>query len=276
MRTTIAVSAAGLAAALLAAVPATSSPAAARAEVSAGARTEVSAPARTARTLVFSDEFNGTALDTTKWQARSWSRGGAVPPDTWSYSPSNVHVANGRLELSLGNPAPNTYTGAAIDTAGKFSYTYGALKARVKVPPINGHLAAVWLNTGSIGSVDGTARDGEEIDVVETNSQADKYAVTVHWDGYGADHRQSGQSVAAPSLHSGWHVFGLTWTPSRLIFTYDGTRVRTITDPALVSQVNEYVLLSHEILDGWADGSIHDEVFDPSSSMYVDWIRVYQ
>jgi len=227
-------------------------------------------------TLVFSDEFNDITLDTTKWVARSWARGGAVAPDTWSYSPANVKEHDGSMELAIGHPADYTYTGAEIDSAGKFLYTFGTLEARVYVPPTKGHLAAVWLNTGTINNVDGSARDGSEMDITETNYASDKYTVTIHWDGYGTYHQQSGTVAQAPSLHSGWHVFGLNWTSTKLEFTYDGTVVRTVTDPVLISQVNEYALLSHEVLDGWADGSIHDEVFDSSSSMYVDYIRVWQ
>ena len=232
--------------------------------------------ASSVRRLVFSDEFNGTAVDTNKWVARSWARGGAVAPDTWSYSPANVSEHGGSLELAIGNPAESTYTGAEIDTAGKFGFAFGTLEARVHMPPTTGHLGAVWLNTNTIHRVDGTARDGAEIDVVETNYQGDRYSATIHWDGYGADHQQSAAIAQAPALHSGWHVFGLNWTPSKLEFTYDGTVVRTVTDPALISQVSEYALLSHEVLDAWADGSIHDETFGPSSSMYVDYIRVWQ
>lgn len=52
--------------------------------------------------------------------------------------------------------------------------------------------------------------------------------------------------------------------------------VRTVTDPKTISQAKEYPLLSHEILDQWADGSIHDEVFNSTSSFSVDYIRVWQ
>jgi beta-glucanase (GH16 family) len=236
----------------------------------------------TAQTLVFSDEFNGTTVDTTKWTKRDWVRGGAVPPDTWRYDPAKVTTdGRGALAIHLGNPAPNEYTGGCIDSKGKFDFTYGTLEARVHIPPTNGHLAAAWvMPTNGFapgGAYEGTARDGAEMDIVESNFKADKYTVTLHWDGYGPEHRQSSTVAPAPGLHGQWyHTFGLKWTRNRLDFTYDGAVVRTVTDPKLISQVTSYPLLSHEILDAWAEGSIHDEVFDWTSSMYVDYIRIWQ
>ncbi|MFF1357845.1 hypothetical protein [Streptomyces sp. NPDC058297] len=52
--------------------------------------------------------------------------------------------------------------------------------------------------------------------------------------------------------------------------------VRTETDPKLISQVMEFPILSHEVLDNWADGSIHDETYEWTSNMYVDYIRIWQ
>jgi beta-glucanase (GH16 family) len=240
------------------------------------------APSR-ARTLVFSDEFDGTDIDPAKWTKRNWQRTGAVYPDTWSFDPANVTTdGRGALAIHLRNPAPNEYTSGLIDSQGKFDYTFGTLEARVHIPPTNGHLAAVWiLPTNGLapgGVVDGTARDGAEMDILESNYQADKYTTTLHWDAFdGPNHQQSSAVAQTPTLHSTWyHTVGLNWTPTKLEFTYDGTIVRTVTDPAKISQVKEYPLLSHEILDQWADGSIHDEVFNWTSSMYVDYIRIWQ
>jgi hypothetical protein len=57
--------------------------------------------------------------------------------------------------------------------------------------------------------------------------------------------------------------------------SYDGTVVRTITDPKLISQVREFPIVSNEII-GYAQGDIHDAPLDWHSTMYVDYIRVWQ
>jgi hypothetical protein len=38
----------------------------------------------------------------------------------------------------------------------------------------------------------------------------------------------------------------------------------------------EFPILSHEVLDNWADGSIHNETYEWTSNMYVDYIRIWQ
>ncbi|MFJ9038131.1 family 16 glycosylhydrolase [Streptomyces sp. NPDC102406] len=236
-----------------------------------------------AQTLVFSDEFDGATLDAARWTARDQERSGAAGTDRWWYKPAGVRTDGaGALAIDVKQLAEGQYAGGRIDSQGKFDYTYGTIEARIHTPAAtNGHLAALWLQADAGltpgGVVDGTARDGAEMDVTETNYQADKYSVTLHYDGYGADHKSSGTVAEAPGLHSTWyHTFGLSWTPTRLTFLYDGAVVRTVTDPRLVSQVAEFPILSHEVLDGWADGSVHDETFDWHSTMYVDYLRVWQ
>ena len=127
------------------------------------------------------------------------------------------------------------------------------------------------------GVVDGTARDGAEIDIMETFSTSSQYGVTVHWDGYGADHQQSSTNVSAPGLHdtTWYHTVTLNWTSTRMTFRYDGTVVRTITDPNLISQVREFPIASHEVIP-YAQGNIADAPLDYTSTMYVDYIRVWQ
>ncbi|MFD7920605.1 family 16 glycosylhydrolase [Streptomyces sp. NPDC059740] len=250
----------------------------------AGVRPEGVDPAQAAaQTLVFSDEFDGDSVSSARWTARDQQRDGAAAGDTWSYDPADVRTdTRGALALDVRQLGPHEFAGGRIDSQGRFAYTHGTLEARVHTPAAtNGHLAAVWLQADAGltpgGAVDGTARDGMEADVTETNYQADRYSATLHWDGYGADHRSSSTVVAAPGLHSSWyHTFGLSWTATRMEFRYDGTVVRTVTDPQLISQVSEFPILSHEVLDGWADGSIHDETYGPASTMYVDYVRVWQ
>lgn len=229
------------------------------------------------KALVWSDEFDGTSIDTSKWSIREQNRG-SHSDITWWYRAANVRTdGNGALAIDLKRNSAAEYSGGRIDSQDKREFTYGSFEARIHTPyQTAGHLAAFWLQSPATGNVDGSARDGAEIDIVETSHQADTYPVTVHYDGYGAAHRSTTADVGAPGLHSSWyHTYKLEWTPTALKFFYDGTQVRTITDPNLISQVQEFPILSHEILAG-ADGSVADAALDPSSTVYVDYIRVWQ
>ncbi|MFJ2742524.1 family 16 glycosylhydrolase [Streptomyces sp. NPDC087440] len=234
-----------------------------------------------AGTLVFSDEFTGSTLNTAKWKARDQERTEADRTDglrTW-YKPQNVRVVpenGGNLAIDLRKLGDKQYAGGRVDTDGIFDYTHGTFEARLHVPPANGHLGAVWLQTHSWGNIKGSAEDGAEIDLIESAYNTDKYAATIHYDGYGADHVQSAQVVPAPGLHADhYHTIGLNWTATKMEFTYDGTVVRTVTDPQLISQVKEYPILSHEILE-WAAGDVTTAPLDHTSTMYVDHVRIWK
>jgi beta-glucanase (GH16 family) len=232
-------------------------------------------------TLVFSDEFTGSSVDTAKWNILDVDRGTQSNGIDYWYKASNVRLTNGALAIDISKLGTNSYGGGRVDTQGKFDFTFGTIEYSIHIPPTQGHLAAAWLQaTNGLtpgGVVDGTARDGAEIDIIESFSTSDQYGVTIHWDGYGASHQSSNVTVNAPGLHDGtwYHVFTTSWTASQLTFSYDGTVVRTITDPDLISQVQEFAIASHEIIP-YAQGNIADAPLDYTSTMYVDYVRIWQ
>ena len=105
-----------------------------------GVLSAVPAPAAPYR-LVFRDEFDGAGLDRAKWRTDGrWGIGTACEDNEGNHA-----VAGGVLHLSLrADPAcPSGYSGATIQTAGyqdpaPFSFSYGYLEARVRVPPGQG------------------------------------------------------------------------------------------------------------------------------------------
>ncbi len=233
------------------------------------------------QTLVFSDEFVGTSLDTTKWTARTQARGTGNNGVTWGYAASNVRLtgANDALALDVTRTGSTSFAGSRVDTAGRWAFTHGTVEFRMHVPPAQGHLGAGWVQaangTNPGGVIDGTARDGAEYDIIESNSAAEEYSITVHWDGYADDHQQSSAVVAAPGLRSTWyHTYSMSWSPTRIDFAYDGVIKRSITDPNLISQVSSFPILSNEIL-AFAQGDVRTADLSAGTT-YVDWIRVWR
>ncbi|MBT2505670.1 glycoside hydrolase family 16 protein [Streptomyces sp. ISL-98] len=102
------------------------------------------------RTLVFSDEFTGSALDTTKWNVRDQERteSGRTDGIRWWCKPANVHVIpenGGNLAIDLRKLGTDQYAGGRVDTDGIFDFTHGTLEVRVHVPPTE----ATWVPSGS-------------------------------------------------------------------------------------------------------------------------------
>ena len=228
------------------------------------------------QSLVFSDEFNGSSLDTGKWVPGDGERA-AHSGIRWWYKPENVSVGNGSLNLGISKLGENQYGGSSVSTQGTWAYKYGTIEFRMDAPPTEGHLGAAWMmpEDGLNEENNGTAADGAEYDLAETASTADKYPTTVHYDGYGAHHKSTSHMVEAPGLHSGYHTFALKWSPTKLEFLYDGEVVRVLTDTKLISQVRERPVMSNEIL-AMAEGDIASAPKDSSSDAKFDYVRVWQ
>ena len=119
--------------------------------------------------LMWTDEFDGAALDTSKWSydigygpnpyARGW---GNSELQWYSDSPENISVSGGSLNITLKKHAdgiptsiaytapgvtdPNpSYTSARIHTQDKVAFKYGIVTARMKLPKGNGVWPAFWM-----------------------------------------------------------------------------------------------------------------------------------
>ena len=90
--------------------------------------------------LAWSDEFNGSALDLTKWTPQ-YGDGSQYGIPGWgnnewqSYTdnPANLFVEDGRLHI-VARQQNNQYTSARIRTLGNAEFTYGRMEARIKLP----------------------------------------------------------------------------------------------------------------------------------------------
>ena len=96
--------------------------------------------------LVWSDEFNGIELDTTKWQhevGTGTSNGlyGWGNSELQYYQPHNTVVSNGTAKIialeepnGIIDPWNNTYfySSSRVTTKGKHDFKYGKIQARIK------------------------------------------------------------------------------------------------------------------------------------------------
>ena len=230
--------------------------------------------------LAWSEDFDGTALDWSKWNHRSEAFRGDRSHNghriKWRYEHDNVSIANSHLVLRNTRQLGDEYDlvkAAAIDTKGKFEQTYGYFEASIRIAPTgDGIHTAFWLQNdnrnkkASNGGVDGPS-DGAEIDILESVYTTDRYAMAVHWDGG----RSQVEEAAFPPIHGGqFHTYGLAWTPDSYTFYADGQRKEQMFD--VVSHSDGYVILSTGV--SWFAGDAHTGTF-PNEAL-VDWVRVYQ
>ena len=223
------------------------------------------APKGKAWKLVWHDEFDGAKLDEGKWEVMP----DAPRKDGWWMRKAVSLDGEGHLVISTFKEGDKLIDGC-VRTKGKFEHSFGYYVARVQLQKQPGHWSAFWLMGDGVGKVGSGGRDGTEIDIYEKPWLDDRVQQTLHWDGYGKDHKSEGKVVKVPGVMDGWHTFGLWWKPDEYIFYVDGKETWR-TKASGVCQVPEYIKLSDEV--GKWGGDIKKA--DLPDKFLVDYVRVY-
>jgi len=221
--------------------------------------------------LAWSDDFDGTALETSKWGYHSiGKRRDAVNIREAAKLDGEGHLVISTNKVMVDGKAQ--YQTAMIETRGKYERRFGYWEARIKLQRQEGHWSAFWLMPTTMGKpVGNTAEGGAEIDIMEYHSKwMDGVLHTLHWDGYGEDHKSTNKKVTVEGLHAGYHTFGLLWTAEKYVFYVDGKATWETT--AAISQRPQYAILSLEV-GTWAGEIGKAELPD---SMVVDYVRHYE
>jgi len=229
--------------------------------------------------LAWSDEFKGPSLDTNKWVY--WLAGRRRDATNTANA---VSVPDGRVTLTTYTEGGKHYTGM-ISTAGRFEAVHGYWEARIRYADSPGMWSAFWLQSPTMGRpVGDTARAGVEIDICEhrcaDNAGANLAAQvqhTLHWDGYGRDHKSKAQLTPDRQLDRGFHVYGCEITTNGYRFFVDDEPTWTVHEA--VSNAKEFVILSSEVEDhAWSGHIPADGYGDRAHSrtqMTVEYVRYY-
>ncbi len=234
---------------------------------SAETKQKTAGPPAPGYALAWADEFDGRKLDTEKWGYRALGprKGGVNVRDTVALDGA------GRLVLTV-RRSGDTYHAAMIGTQGKYETALGYFEVRVKLQKEIGHWSAFWLQTPAMGKhIGDPGRAGTEIDVFEyLRKKGDVIQHTLHWDGYGKDHKHKAKIAKVPGIGTGWHTVGLLWTPEKYAFYVDGRKTGETT--AAVSRRSQYLILSCEV-GKWAGDIAKADLPD---RLLVDYVRVYK
>ena len=205
--------------------------------------------------LGWSDEFDGTSLNGSNWAIGTGNRRDAVN------TANALSVQDGYLRIKTYTEGGTHYTGW-IGSQGKYENAFGYWEARIRYNSSQGMWSAFWLQPYGINSIGDPAGNGTEIDIAEHRSRdsgganlTNSLAMNVHWDGYGADHRSTGYTSPSLGLGSGYHIYGMEWTPTQQKFYINGILRWTINNATFspVSQRSEFIILSSEVENGgWA------------------------
>ncbi|GFO67231.1 hypothetical protein GMLC_08100 [Geomonas limicola] len=247
--------------------------------------------------LLWSDEFDGAALDASKWNVETGYGPDPNSPgwgnDEWQLytgSSDNIKVENGHLAITArvsgsGGKRDGTITSGRINTKGKFNVKYGVIQARIKVPGGKGTWPAFWMLGANIDTLP-WPKCGE-IDVMEVTKYdaADKTThATVHWYDQtlvnGTEKGwtyTTGKKTFADSLSNDYHVYEVDWNADRIIGKIDGAVYFTrLIDPASMEEfLRDFYLLFDVAVGGNLAEAPNSSGTSWPQTMYVDWVRVY-
>ena len=242
--------------------------------------------------LVWSDEFNqpdGSSPDPTKWGYDLGGGGhGNNELENYTSRTNNARIVGGNLviEADQENYGGDSYTSARMKTQGLWSWTYGRVEARIKIPRGQGIWPAFWMLGNSIGSVGWPACG--EIDIMEnigkTSDQGTDHS-TLHGPQNGGDYNGGAGISHTHTLPGGaaladdFHLYAVEWTTNQIQFFLDTNLFATVT-PANVPSggtwvftAPEFIILNIAVGGNWPGNPDGTTVFP--QQMLVDYVHVY-
>ena len=176
------------------------------------------------------------------------------------------------------------YSSARLNTANKFTFKYGKVAARIKLPESEGIWPAFWMLGANIDENGGDTPWPQcgEIDILELYGSKDDAVVEANAHYADASDSHAMMGAAAFELNSGkfaddFHIFELEWSPEGLTWFVDGQQYASmaITSDELTEFHEEFFILLNVAVGGSFAGRPDDSSIFPQH-MYVDWVRVYQ
>lgn len=251
--------------------------------------------------VIWSDEFDGSAIDTSIWtyDVGGWGWGnGQLEYNTARHE--NSYIENGNLVIEARREfyqeaTTNQFTSARMLTQGRFAFKYGTLEARIKMLNVaNGLWPAFWLLGNNFDGV--LWPECGEIDIVEIGSregiqqglQNRKINAAIHYDT--VDDRifepatyqfNAGWFDAPVDLDLDYHLYKLVWTPTEVTAYLDDVPYWSfdITADYLREFHQPHFPILNLAVGSWPSG--YTGIYDPGqitasfpAKMYVDWIRL--
>lgn len=236
--------------------------------------------------LMWSDEFNGSTVNTSYWQY-DLGNGGWGNNELECYTDSNAIVANGYLQIQakkenvVYNGVASSYTSARMNTAGKFSFEYGRVDIRAKLPVQPGMWPALWF-LGNNFSTAGWPACGET-DLMElVGSNPHQVVGSIHWlQGNGAEGTlNNNYTLPAGSDYSQkFHVFSLVWTASRITMYVDDMPYMSEPSASISGGTwpfnqPQFMIFNVAVGGDWPGSPTAQTTFP--ETMYVDYVRIFQ
>jgi beta-glucanase (GH16 family) len=230
--------------------------------------------------LKFADEFYGAALDSNKWntQRDDVIKGGSPYNNregAW-YGAGNNTVSGGSLVQTIKQEVAGDqiyqkdqfpYTTGMVNTHEHYSFQYGYIEARVKVPSCSGCWPVFW----TLPNTNTWPPEIDFFEYIDTAAAERRPFVASHW-----QNSQGNQSElyyytspcgTARDYTNSWHTYGFMWNAGKIQPYLDGVPGPVMTGEA-VPHVPMYLIMALSTVSGYAPA--------PGSQMLTDYVHVWQ
>ena len=238
--------------------------------------------------LVWSDDFNGSELNSADWTHEVWNPGNvnnelqAYVNGSWN-GQRVTEVKNGSLFIRCIKTGNNEYKSGRIYAHVNEGWRYGIFEARIKLPKGRGTWPAFWmLPANNNWTTNPWPRCGE-IDIMEeVGFHPDYTSSSIHCEAY--NHTKGTQKTAeryTQGAESDFHVYRLEWTADYIKTYVDGNLLFTFNNDGKGDintwpfKTNFYIILNLAWGGMWGGQQGVDDKALPAT-MEVDYVRVFQ
>ena len=238
--------------------------------------------------IVWSDEFNGMSINTSKWTFEKGNNNGWGNNELEYYTSNsqNAYVSNGLLHIVALQHSMRGYsfTSARMKTEGLYNTpTYGRIQWRAALPAGTGMWPALWMMGADYPLVPWPTCG--EIDVMESNggepswvqgsihSGPSKNNLLSFWK---VSHYPAGDPYGTSTTN--FHIYELDWTPASISWLVDGDVYEMQRTAPPFNQ--PFFLIMNLAVGGDYVGNPSVSTIEASNTfpqeMLVDYVRVYE
>lgn len=240
--------------------------------------------------IVWRDEFNGSALDRSKWEYDTFrNKKGWFNHELQYYSAGrNLRVEKGLLTIEARHEkldpkrfpdwGGQEFTSARIFSKGP-GWTYGFYEIRAKLPCARGTWPAIWMLPANLkkwpddGEIDIMEQVGAEPNLIYSSLHTKLFNHTIK--------TQRSAQKAVPTSCTAFHVYQLDWRRDTIIIGVDGHGILRVRNNVPGGKgawpffTPFRMILNLAIGGDWAGAKGIDNAAMPQR-MQVDYVRVWQ
>lgn len=245
--------------------------------------------------LVWSDEFDDTSLNTDNWFHQTIGPNGGKWYNNelqhYTNSNTNSYVSDGYLhivakkETKVQNSVSLDYTSARLNS--KFSFTYGRIDVKAKLPEGNGTWPAIWTlgkNINEFGAYWHTQGFGTtgwpacgEIDIMEHGLHSTNEVSSALHTPSSSGNTVNTAKKTLTNVSENFHIYSMIWTQAEITFLIDDitfyTYNPTVKNNSTWPFDSEQFILLNVAIGGYS--GTPDSNFS-ESAMIIDYVRVFQ